>query len=51
LLINDGSGWKTAVYRPIAKMNALADGGRRLYSFFVRVEYTGRVKALHRSGL
>src|SRR5262249_36008345 len=28
---------------------AFADSGRRQYSFFVRVEYSGRVKALHRS--
>jgi hypothetical protein len=32
-------------------MNVFADGGRRLYSFFVRVEFTGRVKALLRSEL
>src|SRR5215831_13855317 len=43
------NGCETAVYRPIAKMNAFADTGRRQYSFFVRVEYSGRVKALHRS--
>ena len=40
-------------YKPAnpKKMNAFAGGGRRQYSFFVRVEYTGRVKALHRSEL
>ena len=32
-------------------MNALVDGSRRQYSFLVRVEYTGRVKALYRSEL
>jgi len=30
-------------------MNAFADSGRRQYSFFVRVEYSRKVKALHRS--
>src|SRR5215472_13805957 len=43
------NGCETAVYRPIAKMNAFAESGRRQYSFFVRVEYSGRAKALHRS--
>ena len=32
-------------------MNALADGDGWLYSFFVRVEFTGRVKVLLKSEL